>query len=65
MKIGVKGVKERTARVDSPQKTGNDDELIFRGLIKRGSRKELEIDFPGAIFVGTHTFDDATLAESS
>jgi hypothetical protein len=63
--MGVKGVKERTARADSPQKTENDDELIFRGLVKRGSRKGLKIDFPGAIFVGTHTFDDATLAESS
>ena len=63
--MGVKGVKERTARVDSPQKTENDDELIFRGLEKYGSRKGLEIDFPRTIFVGTHTFDDATLAESS
>lgn len=63
--MGVKEVKERTARVDSPRKTGNDDELIFRGLEKRSSRKGLEIDFPRAIFVGAHTFDDATLAESS
>ena len=63
--MGKQGVKERTARVNSPQKTENDDKLIFRGLVKRGSRKALEIDFPGAIFVGTHTFDDATLAESS
>ncbi len=62
--MGVKGAKERTARVDSPQKTENDDELIFRCLEEHGSRKGLEIDFPGAIFVGTHTFDDATLAES-
>ena len=62
--MGVKGVKERTARVDSPQKTGNDDKLIFRCLKKYGSRKGLEIDFPGTIFVGTHAFDDATLAES-
>ena len=51
--------------MDIPQKTENDDKLIFRGLEKCGSRKALEIDFPGAIFVGTHTFDDATLAESS
>ena len=65
VKMGVKGVRERTAGADSPQKTENDDKLIFRGLVKRGSRKGLEIDFPRAIFVGTHTFDDATLAESS
>ena len=65
VKMGVKGVKERTARVDSPQKTENDDKLIFRCLEEHGSRKGLEIDFPRAIFVGTHTFDDATLAESS
>ena len=63
--MGVKGVKERTAGADSPQKMENDDKLIFRCLEKYGSRKALEIDFPGAIFVGTHTFDDATLAESS
>ena len=50
--------------MDSPQKMENDDKLIFRCLEKYGSRKALEIDFPGAIFVGTHTFDDATLAES-
>ncbi len=30
--MGGKGEKERTARVDSPQKTENDDELIFRSL---------------------------------
>ena len=50
--------------MDSPQKTENDDKLIFRCLEEHGSRKGLEIDFPGAIFVGTYTFDDATLAES-
>ena len=49
----------------SPLKIGNDDELIFRCLEEHGSRKGLDIDFPGAIFVGTYTFDDATLAESS
>ena len=64
MKRGEKGVKERTARVDSPQNTENNDELIFRCLEKYSSRKGLEIDFPGTIFVGTHAFDDATLAES-
>ena len=51
--------------MDSPQNTENDDELIFRCLEKYSSRKGLEIDFPGTIFVGTYTFDDATLAESS
>ena len=64
MEIGEQRAKERTAGVDSPQKTENDDKLIFRGLEKRGSRKALEIDFPGAIFVGTHAFDNTTLAES-
>ena len=40
-KMGEKGVKERTAGADSPQKTENDDKLIFRGLVKRCSRKGL------------------------
>lgn len=65
VKMGVRGVRERTVGVDSPQKMKNDDRLIFRYLEKCSSRKELEVDFPRAIFVGTHTFDDATLAESS
>ena len=44
--MGVKGVKERTVGADSPQKTENDDELIFRGLVQRGSSKGFEIDMP-------------------
>ena len=64
MEIGEQRVKERTDGADSPQKAENDDELIFRCLEEQGSRKGLEIDFPRAIFVGTHTFDDTTLAES-
>ncbi len=62
--MGEKWVKERTAGVDNPPKSRDDDELIFRYLEEHGSRKGLEVDFPRAIFVGTHTFDDATLAES-
>ena len=50
--------------MDSPQKTENDDKLIFRCLEEYGSRKGLEIDLPRAIFVGTYTFDDATFAKS-
>ena len=64
VKEADKGVKRGTTSCDSPLFDINCSILITNSLYNISLRKGLDVDFPGAILVCSHAFDDSFLAEA-
>ena len=66
------GDRKRASHRGKMRATGRNSHLLFvcynmlitNVIYYRISSKKLGVDFPGAVFVGTHAFNDSFLAEA-